>query len=258
MFKNVAPKKIFNRKVSQGVSPRQLLDFALAEYSSAVEMLQAAKLVDNKKLAGGFVAHALDEYRHTDFFLKILSNEKKIRIKFDPRLCVTQGFVRTNKFLFETCDLNQFSAFVSVNEANALRIFLQIRPAIEQTANHYLEDLDAIIEDEREHMISTGHSEKLVLNYQHLLNDEQRHALLSDEYLKKISTPYYRIFLRTKYSIGTWLRHLWASQDGIRTVIDISFSFIAILAILPFRAVLKFPESPNKNLTSIMTAKYML
>jgi hypothetical protein len=258
MFKNVAPKGLFTRKVSQEVSPKQILDFALAEFSSAVEMLQAAKLVDNKKLAKGFVEHALDEYRHTDFFLKILSNEKKTRLRFDPRLSVTQGFVRTDKFLFETCDINQFAAFVSVNEANALRIFLQIRPAIELTATHYLEDLDAIIEDEREHMLSTGQSDKLVLGYQHLLNDEQRHALLSDQHLKKISTPFYRIFLRTKYGIGTWFRHLWASQEGIRTIIDISISFIAIIAILPFRPILNFPTSSSKNLISPITAKYML
>ena len=41
-----------------------LNEFAAAEFSSAVEMLFAAKAVNNKKLSDGFIRHALDEYKH--------------------------------------------------------------------------------------------------------------------------------------------------------------------------------------------------
>ena len=63
MFKNVIIK---NKKNSQSLS--SFLDFAFAEFSSAIEMLQAAKMTDNKKLAKGFLSHSLDEFKHTNFF----------------------------------------------------------------------------------------------------------------------------------------------------------------------------------------------
>ena len=43
-----------------------------------VEMLQAAKLVKNQNLKIGFINHALDEYKHTNFFLNLLSQVKAI------------------------------------------------------------------------------------------------------------------------------------------------------------------------------------
>ena len=48
-----------------------LNEFASAEFSSAIEMLFAAKVVDNKKLSNGFIRHALDEYKHCSIFTKI-------------------------------------------------------------------------------------------------------------------------------------------------------------------------------------------
>ena len=45
-----------------------LNEFAAAEFSSAVEMLFAAKVVNNKKLSEGFIRHALDEYKHCFIF----------------------------------------------------------------------------------------------------------------------------------------------------------------------------------------------
>ena len=41
-----------------------LNEFAAAEFASAIEMLFAAKKVDNIKLSFGFIKHALDEYKH--------------------------------------------------------------------------------------------------------------------------------------------------------------------------------------------------
>ena len=48
-----------------------LNEFAAAEFSSALEMLFAAKNVGNKKLSIGFIRHALDEYKHCSIFTTI-------------------------------------------------------------------------------------------------------------------------------------------------------------------------------------------
>ena len=38
-----------------------IIEFSLAEFGSAVEMLQAAKRTSNTKMAIGFIDHAVDE-----------------------------------------------------------------------------------------------------------------------------------------------------------------------------------------------------
>ena len=48
-----------------------LNEFAAAEFSSAVEMLFAAKNINDQKLSEGFIRHALDEYKHCTIFTNI-------------------------------------------------------------------------------------------------------------------------------------------------------------------------------------------
>ena len=62
MFKTIVFKKIKNNSNHQALA---LLDFACAEYSSAIEMLQAAKLSKNTKLTKGFIDHSFDEYKRS-------------------------------------------------------------------------------------------------------------------------------------------------------------------------------------------------
>ena len=52
-----------------------LVEFAYAEYWSALEMLSAAKRAKSPKLKIGYIKHALDEYRHTALIFKVLSNQ---------------------------------------------------------------------------------------------------------------------------------------------------------------------------------------
>ena len=52
-----------------------LVEFAYAEYGSAIEMLAAAKKTDSPKLKGGYINHALDEYRHSKLIFDVLNNE---------------------------------------------------------------------------------------------------------------------------------------------------------------------------------------
>ena len=84
-----------------------LNEFAAAEFSSAIEMLFAAKVVDNKKLSIGFIRHALDEYKHCSIFTKIKNQmilEYKINNKelsFIPNHIYNKGYIYKDHFIFE-------------------------------------------------------------------------------------------------------------------------------------------------------------
>ena len=96
-----------------------LVEFAYAEYGSALEMLAAAKKSKSPRLKVGYINHALDEYRHTELIFKVLNNEiKKGRgkfvkdYKFIPQNSVLKGYVDKNGFLIEKLELKKFVEFV--------------------------------------------------------------------------------------------------------------------------------------------------
>ena len=70
MFKQV----VRTPKQTTCMQVEALLDFSLAEFCSGIEMLQAAKRTSNTNLAGGFIRHALDEYRHAYLFSSLAKN----------------------------------------------------------------------------------------------------------------------------------------------------------------------------------------
>ena len=99
-----------------------LNEFAAAEFSSAIEMLFAAKVVDDKKLSIGFIRHALDEYKHCSIFTKIKNQmilEYKINKKelsFIPNHIYNKGYIYKDHFIFEKKKLNDFAIFIGANE----------------------------------------------------------------------------------------------------------------------------------------------
>ena len=98
MFKIVNFK---NKNVKELPAQKVCLDFALAEFSSAIEMLQASKKVENTKLAIGFLSHCLDEYRHTNFFKSLISANQENNINqslFNPVLVYQKGFINESIF----------------------------------------------------------------------------------------------------------------------------------------------------------------
>jgi len=264
MFKSIRVSDLDNSKDGTYLPSRQALDFALAEFSSAIEMLQAAKLVGNKSLAHGFVNHALDEYRHTEFFKRLLSSGSKNELRFDPRLAITFGFVNPDKYLFESNNLERFTAFVAINEASALRLFSKIKPAIDCVSDDLKNEINTIIDEETNHLRdftktseqSTEYSDAFV--YEMLLLDEARHASLSNGFLEKIASPRRRKWLRIRYKVGNKLRHFWGSQRSVRSFVDKFISTIVIGLILPFRGVLRFPSNKKQNLISMQNGKFLL
>ena len=264
MFKSIQTSNINGIEDGTSLPSRQSLDFALAEFSSAIEMLQAAKLVDSKALGKGFVNHALDEYRHTEFFRRLLKSSNNTELRFDPRLSIALGFINPEKFLFEANDLTQFTAFVAINEASALRMFSKIRPAIAGAPNELKNEIDDIIHDETDHLRTftenpskdTKYSNNFV--YEMLLLDEERHASLSNGFLEKIASPRKRRWLRLRYKIGNKFRHFWGSQRRVQHFVDKSISSLVIGLLLPFRWVLNFPSARKENLICRENGKFLL
>ena len=82
-----------------------LNEFSAAEFASALEMLFAAKNVDELKLSKGFIRHSLDEYKHFSIFTNIKNqislehelNNKEIR--FVPIHLFAKGYIYKDKFI---------------------------------------------------------------------------------------------------------------------------------------------------------------
>ena len=264
MFKSIQSPNFSGVKNGTSLPGRQSLDFALAEFSSAIEMLQAAKLVESKALGKGFVNHALDEYRHTEFFRRLLKSSNNTELRFDPRLSIALGFINPEKFLFEANDLTQFTAFVAINEASALRMFSKIRPAIAGATDELKNEIEGIIDDETDHLRSFTYNstENMrysdIFIYEMLLLDEERHASLSDGFLEKIASPRKRRWLKFRYKIGNKVRHFWGSQRRVQHFVDRTISILVISLLLPFRGVLNFPAARKENLLCRENGKFLL
>ena len=107
-----------------------IVEFAYAEYGSALEMLAAAKKAKSSKLKIGYIRHALDEYRHTGLLLQVLSNQVKKGVgqfkreyKFSPQNVILKGYVDKEAYLVEKFPLKKFVEFVYSNEYLAKESF---------------------------------------------------------------------------------------------------------------------------------------
>ena len=259
MFKNVIIK---NKKNSQSLS--SFLDFAFAEFSSAIEMLQAAKMTDNKNLAKRFLNHSLDEFKHTNFFLRCLNNLKikgeiKRNLKFDTKLVYSLGFINKNYFLFDKYSLSQFCVFIMINESQALKLFTQIRKM------NVIKDIDDkkslrnIILEEKKHLKEARKNNLLDEQYTQLLEDEKRHVSLSDNFSKKINNSNKYKLLSTKFLIENKFRHFVSKNVFINSIINYVISLIIILLTLPFKLALNLNEPRVKKICfSYEKSKLML
>ena len=259
MFKNVVVK---DKKISQRSS--SFLDFAFAEFSSAIEMLQAAKLTDNKKLAQGFLNHSLDEFKHTDFFIKCFNNlnsQESVNenLKFDSKLVYNLGFINKNYFLFNKYSLSQFCVFIMINESQALKLFTKIKKMnIIQDIDDKI-SLENIILEEKKHLIEAEGNSLLNDQYTELLKDEQKHVTLSDNFSKKQNKLYKYKLLSLKFLISNKFRHLLSKNIYVNSIINLVISLLVILLIYPIKLALSFKEPSKKNISfSYEKSKLML
>lgn len=151
-----------------------LVEFAYAEYGSALEMLAAAKKTESPKLKVGYINHALDEYRHSKLIFDVLNNEVvrnndffEKEYKFIPQNVVLKGYVDKENFLVEKLKLKNFVEFVYTNEflakdsfdnlikriknKDSLKVLKQIASEEEQHADYSVSTLNTIMAEEDRH-----------------------------------------------------------------------------------------------------------
>ncbi len=135
---------------------RTLLEFAYAEYGSALEMLAAAKKTKSPKLKIGYINHALDEYRHASLIFKVLENELKKNgqkfekeFRFIPQNVVLKGYLDKEGFLIEKLKLKNFVEFVYSNEHLAKQSFENLKKRIKDKMS--LNIINEIISEEQAH-----------------------------------------------------------------------------------------------------------
>jgi len=166
-------------------------EFSFAEFSSALEMLFAAKKMGNIKLKKGFINHSIDEYRHYEIFTRIkkkLYNKKDYAFRFTPQVIYNKGYISNKSFLIEKKNLNNFSVFIAANET---------------IAKHKLENLNSLVKQK---------SLKLSLLIQEILIDEERHSNLSSNYSKKKLSKFKYWLLYKKEEALSNIRHLYANS----------------------------------------------
>ena len=183
-----------------------LNEFAAAEFSSALEMLFAAKTVDNKKLSIGFIRHALDEYKHYSIFTAIKNqiiseyNINKKELSFVPIHIYNKGYVYKDHFIFEKKKLNEFAIFVGANEEIAEKKLITF-------ANHLKK-----------------HRPLAFKEIQNILKDEERHSKYSLEFAKKNNSFFSYKTKLIKEKLLSFLRHIYANSLN-----KFSFIFYPIL-----------------------------
>ena len=134
-----------------------LNEFASAEFASAVEMLFAAKIVNNKKLSNGFIRHALDEYKHCFIFTNIknqIIEEYKINKKelnFIPIHIYNKGYIYKDHFIFEKKNLNDFAIFIGANETIAEEKLITFSNHIKKHRPLEFKKIQNILQDEEKH-----------------------------------------------------------------------------------------------------------
>ena len=203
-----------------------LNEFSAAEFASALEMLFAAKNIDDIKLVKGFIRHSLDEYKHFSIFTNIKNqisldhelNNKELR--FVPNHLFAKGYIYKDKFIFEKKKIKDFAIFIGSNEKIAER------------------KLDDFLKNIR--IFKPNHAEQI----DKILLDEERHARYSLAFAKKNNSKFAYHFKCSKESLISKLRHIYANSFHKVTKIfnPILYSLILIIS-LP----VKFLELDKSN-----------
>ena len=227
-----------------------LVEFAYAEYGSALEMLKAAKTANSPRLKVGYINHALDEYRHSKLIFDVLNNEVKRNkdffkkeFRFSPQNVVLKGYLDKRNFLVEKLKQKNFVEFVYTNEflakdsfdslikriknKESLKILKQISQEEENHADYSVETLNNIMKEENKHWTFA----KLFYDKK-FPNSNLQSAFRKEKLKNKFRTFYYKnvMFLNKIF-------------DPIINGLILIFGSIAIL--------LKPNSSSNKNLMTI-------
>ncbi|MDB3952908.1 hypothetical protein N9452_03380 [Alphaproteobacteria bacterium] len=260
LFKN-ANKVGFRKKKDPLNSIQETLnEFSFAEFSSAVEMLQAAKRRDSKdaKMAFGFVKHALDEYKHTAIFRSIIEvlkkqqNLTKCETRFIPSLTIKKGYINPKSFLFDKFSLNRFSVFIGVNEGAAHKLFSDLRNKLGCYNNNEL------IVTKKDNIHLEKVLKKIQQDFDIILGDEARHAEFALGYARKNITPQRLRGMIFVEKVSSKIRTLYALQAPLNRGIAATIYIFVISLTWPLKFLVGVPERERQNLLDPIKSKLML
>tara|TARA_B100000989_G_C19525488_1_gene466608 strand:+ start:185 stop:928 length:744 start_codon:yes stop_codon:yes gene_type:complete len=227
-----------------------LVEFAYAEYGSALEMLAAAKRADSPRLKVGYINHALDEYRHSKLIFDVLNNEVtrnkdyfNKEFRFSPQNVVLKGYVDKRNFLVEKLKLKNFVEFVYTNEFLAKDSFDNLIKRIEDSES--LKILKKISEEEE------GHADSSVETLHTIMKEEDRHWFFAKLFYNKkfpssnLNTAFRKEKFKNKLRMF-YFKNVLFLQKIFDPIIN---TLIMIFGIIPI--FMKSNSTLKKNLMSI-------
>ena len=224
-----------------------LVEFAYAEYGSALEMLAAAKKTESPKLKVGYINHALDEYRHSKLIFEVLNNEVtrngdffKKEFKFVPQNVVSKGYIDKRNFLVEKLKQKNFVEFVYTNEFLAKDSFDSLIKRIKNSES--LKILKKIADEEE------GHADYSVSTLNTIMAEEDRHWGFAKLFYNKkfpnsnLQLAFKKEKIKNKLRLFYFKNVLFLSKifDPIINILIVIFGLIASL--------LNTKNTINKNL----------
>ena len=235
-----------------------LHEFSYAEFSSAIEMIQAAKRCEDTKIANGYIRHSLEEYRHTLLMRCLVSKYTEDNadcyrnVRFVPNHVIKKGYVNPSQFLIQKYDFQRFSIFVGVNEKNACTIFRKFQNRCSKT----IKDDHGASGDRVSYNLNIRLALKTI---EEIISDEHEHEKYALDYAKRNKIEMGR-FVRFLFweKLSNRLRHLYGSNNRINKSVASLVYFIAIALIIPFRFVFRINPSEMDNLISKDNSELML
>lgn len=226
-----------------------LVEFAYAEYGSALEMLAAAKKAKSSKLKLGYIKHASDEYRHTALIFKVLSNQIRKGIgdfkreyKFSPQNVILKGYVDKDAYLVEKLSLKKFVEFVYSNEFLAKESFDALSKRIGDKES--LKTINKIMQDELHH----ADDSQTTLN--DIMKDEEvHHGMAKKFYESKFpNSKLQRAFRREKLKNKLRLFY-YKNAKFLNIIFDPIMNFF-ITCFGKIVNLINIPKNDNQNLMS--------
>tara|TARA_B100000809_G_scaffold263948_1_gene318473 strand:+ start:109 stop:852 length:744 start_codon:yes stop_codon:yes gene_type:complete len=226
-----------------------LVEFAYAEYGSALEMLAAAKKAKSSKLKLGYIKHASDEYRHTALIFKVLSNQIRKGIgdfkreyKFSPQNVILKGYVDKDAYLVEKLSLKKFVEFVYSNEFLAKESFDALSKRIGDKES--LKTINKIMQDELHH----ADDSQTTLN--DIMKDEEVHHGMAKKFYEskfpnsKLQRAFRREKLKNKFRL-----FYYKNAKFLNIIFDPIMNFF-IICFGKIVNLINIPKNDNQNLMS--------
>ena len=237
---------------------RTLVEFAYAEYGSALEMLAASKKTNSPRLKIGYINHAIDEYRHAALIFKVLDNEIKKNngifkkeFQFSPKNVVVKGYVDKEGFLVEKLSLKKFVEFIYSNEFLAKKSFEDLIKRIKNSDSLEILNKIALDEEKHAHGALEQHSDFSKSKLNEIMVEEDRHWGFAKIFYNKkfpdsnLNLAFKREKIKNKMRLFYYKNLLFLNKifEPITNFFILIFGYIAIL--------LKSSSSSDKDLMKI-------